>query len=113
VGDAGFVLVGYDDLADAPKGLRRAEAEFNVRFPVGLGKQQVRLGALPYGYTINQTSERRGDRLMRLSVLMGRGVNTHSLVLFAFVSVPAANADAEGVRHGQVFERIFSTFAAE
>lgn len=108
--DAGLLLYAYDELALAPTALRRAEREFGLDVPVGLGRQQLRLGALPYGFILQQQARERGQALERVSVLMGRGVATRYLVVLVYVRVPRATASAEEQRLGELFEEIFSSF---
>jgi hypothetical protein len=113
-GDAGFVLAGSDETSKLPDALHLAESEFDARFPVGLGDQKVQIGALPYTFLLSQAEEQRKGRVLRTTTLMGRGPKTMSLVVLAYVNVSAGpDGDAEGVRHGQVFETIFASFAPE
>ena len=112
-GDAGFVVGGFADPGDLPIALHRADDEFRVHFPVGLGTQQLGLGRLPYSFLLRQEERPQNGRIARLSVLTGRGpkAETPSLVLLVYVGVSSGpEKEAEGRRHGETFEGIFATF---
>jgi len=113
-GDAGFVLAGSDETSKLPDVLHLAEREFDARFPVGLGDQKLQIGSLPYTFLLSQAEEQRRGRVLRTSTLMGRGPRTMSLVVLVYVNVTAGpDGDAEGARHGQVFETILASFVPE
>lgn len=111
--DAGFVVAGFAQPGDAPIAFHRADDEFGVHFPVGLGSQQLPLGHLPYTFRLTQEEAPQNGRIARLSVLMGRGPKPELpyLTVLVYVGVSAGpEREAEGRSHGETFEGIFATF---